>query len=253
MSDPGGLNNVDEDATADADSRPATSSTTSSVNFVHDSSADLFAAPNGSALIHACNCVGRWGSGIATVFRANYPAAFDIYTSHCRHYNNNIRHHVIPNLGPEDSQEQPMQLVRLPLGTALVISPQASDIALHGRRHWIICLFVSRWYGARADSEADICRNVNAALRDLAQQLTELRILAVTDTDWPHYLFSNRFCSGLFRVPWEVTSELINEVGLNITVCTNSEHRRAPQHRYANNSRRPSTRRIPFGPLAREW
>lgn len=66
-------------------------------NCVHESPADLFAAPNGSALIRmeyfsampnlsfhftdsiasdACNCMGRWGSGIATVFRDNVSGLF---------------------------------------------------------------------------------------------------------------------------------------------------------------------------------
>ncbi|CAG7978996.1 unnamed protein product [Penicillium salamii] len=232
-------------------------------NCVHESPADLFAAPNGSALIRmeyfsampnlsfhftdsiasdACNCMGRWGSGIATVFRDNYPAAFDIYARNCRYYNNNIREHMIEDIRLGNlSQEHPMRLVRQPLGTALVIPPQNTDIEIHGRRHWVVCLFVSRWYGSRRDSQADIRNYAYAALRDLAQQITELRIIADEDSEWPRFLFSNQFCSGLFRVPWEETRQLINEVGLHITVCTNSEQRRATQrHSRDRTIRRPS-------------
>ncbi|KAF3891950.1 hypothetical protein GY631_4499 [Trichophyton interdigitale] len=30
---------------------------------------DLFLAPEGAALIHACNCQGSWGKGIALEFK----------------------------------------------------------------------------------------------------------------------------------------------------------------------------------------
>ncbi|KAK4904538.1 ADP-ribose 1''-phosphate phosphatase, partial [Elasticomyces elasticus] len=36
---------------------------------VHESPGSLFDSPDGSALIHACNCMGVWGSGIANDFR----------------------------------------------------------------------------------------------------------------------------------------------------------------------------------------
>ncbi|KLJ09960.1 hypothetical protein EMPG_14626, partial [Blastomyces silverae] len=47
---------------------------------------DLFDAPEGTALIHACNCQGSWGKGIAQVFREKYPAAYQIFRAHCQQY-----------------------------------------------------------------------------------------------------------------------------------------------------------------------
>ncbi|KAJ7598744.1 hypothetical protein C8J56DRAFT_914868 [Mycena floridula] len=45
---------------------------------------DLFEAPVGSILIHACNTAGSWGGGIAVAFLERYPAAFQVYRSHCQ-------------------------------------------------------------------------------------------------------------------------------------------------------------------------
>lgn len=36
--------------------------------------------------------------------------------------------------------------------------------------------------------------------------------------DYPRFLFSNRFCSGLFHIPWSHTRQLIDAARLPITV-----------------------------------
>ncbi|KAF3247403.1 ADP-ribose 1''-phosphate phosphatase [Orbilia oligospora] len=74
---------------------------------------DIFAAPTNSVLIHACNCQGSWGAGIALAFKQLYPAAYRIYHNHCTNVSN------------------PSSL----LGTTLLIPPQPTD----RKTHWIAC------------------------------------------------------------------------------------------------------------------
>lgn len=45
---------------------------------------DLFDAPKGSYLAHACNCTGRWGSGIALQFRQKFPKSYKQYHEFCK-------------------------------------------------------------------------------------------------------------------------------------------------------------------------
>ncbi|KAJ7282857.1 hypothetical protein C8J57DRAFT_1219026 [Mycena rebaudengoi] len=51
------------------------------LNKITHITADIFAAPTGSILVHACNTRGSWGSGIALAFKQKYPDAFETYKS----------------------------------------------------------------------------------------------------------------------------------------------------------------------------
>ncbi|KAJ5188086.1 Appr-1-p processing [Penicillium cf. griseofulvum] len=191
------------------------------INFVQETPGDLFDAPNGAALIHACNCQGVWGAGIARAFYERYPAAYKIYRNHCLlcrdHPVTDVITDVITHLRDEDPQ--PTLVVNRPLGTALMIPPQQSDFILHRRRHWIICLFTSEHYGSRVDSEDMIVNSTFAALQHLSEQLRSPRQQASeSGNDRPQRLYSNRFCTGLFDVPWDRIRELIDTVGLRINV-----------------------------------
>jgi hypothetical protein len=55
-------------------------------------------------------------------------------------------------------------------------------------------------------------QDLNEQLRGLSQQSSETR------NEQPQGLYSNRFCTGLFNVPWERISKLITTVGLPINV-----------------------------------
>ncbi|KAF8196827.1 hypothetical protein K438DRAFT_745333 [Mycena galopus ATCC 62051] len=99
--------------------------------------ADLFAAPAGSILIHACNTKGSWGAGIATAFKEMYPAAFTQFNAHC--------------------QEHGAALV----GTCLLIRGETHDIA---------CLFTSKDYGRRVDPPASILAATRTSVADLLRQ-----------------------------------------------------------------------------------
>jgi len=53
---------------------------------VHHHKMSLFDAPKGSCLIHACNAMGVWRSGIAVEFSRRFPNAYTIYRAYCSHF-----------------------------------------------------------------------------------------------------------------------------------------------------------------------
>ncbi|KAJ5682946.1 hypothetical protein N7462_006111 [Penicillium macrosclerotiorum] len=176
---------------------------------------DLFDAPEGSCLIHACNTQGAWGAGIAKAFKQKYPAAFRYYRDHCLDYLDGKDTHNIVNL--QDSNKSSIS-VRLPLGTALVIPPQSADYSNGQKKHWIICLFTSRSFGRRVDSPDLITNSTHAALKNLKMQLQNPEHQHGLQGAAPGKLYSCRFNSGLFAVPWEKTRGIVEEVGLSMTV-----------------------------------
>lgn len=46
--------------------------------WIKETEGDIFSSPDGSVLIHACNCQGAWGAGVAAAFRTKYPAAYKV-------------------------------------------------------------------------------------------------------------------------------------------------------------------------------
>jgi ADP-ribose 1''-phosphate phosphatase len=73
----------------------------------------------GTFLVHACNCYGNWGMGIAKELQRRYPLAYEQHKRHC------------------DSSEI--------LGTSQVIIPEN-----------IVCLFTSIGFGSNKGSPRDI-------------------------------------------------------------------------------------------------
>ncbi|KAI9803189.1 MAG: hypothetical protein M1825_001980 [Sarcosagium campestre] len=111
---------------------------------------DLFDAPPGSVLIHACNAVGSWGGDIAAKFKQRYPAAFKVYKEHC-----------------DTSRYGASDLV----GTCLLIPPLHKDYRLDpAKRHWIACLFTSENYGCRVDPKRSILQATKISFCDLLEQ-----------------------------------------------------------------------------------
>ncbi|RAH73192.1 uncharacterized protein BO66DRAFT_435630 [Aspergillus aculeatinus CBS 121060] len=161
---------------------------------------NLFDAPDGAALIHACNCQGHWGKGIARKFRDR--------VTHCQDYNTlNTEVVVTGETGP--------RRLRLPEGTALIIPPQHGDYEPSGgHQHWIICLFTSFNHG-RALSPVDILLgNTELAVADLKKQLDELRDEGID----LGRLWSCQFNSGLFEVDWAHSRDILLRSGLEVTV-----------------------------------
>lgn len=95
----------------------------------------LFDAPKGSLIVHACNCRGVWGAGIALEFHKRYPEAFKVYSAYC-----NIRK-------PNESR-----------GT--FISIKEVD-------HMIGCLMTSKSYGPHKDSPEQILKATDLAIKEL--------------------------------------------------------------------------------------
>ncbi|KAL4752461.1 hypothetical protein BDW72DRAFT_202315 [Aspergillus terricola var. indicus] len=182
---------------------------------------DLFDAPDGTALIHACNCLGSWGAGIAGVFRKKYSAAYEVYESHCRKYLQKPQYHNInlPDTVAGGSQI-PARNIRLPEGSTLIIPPQKRDYEkLGGKKHWIICLFTSRGYGRNVSGVDIILQNTELAIADLKDQLDELKQKwsGPDDVDI-NELRACRFNSGLFGVDWALTRRILEDSGLGIIV-----------------------------------
>ncbi|KAG9964802.1 hypothetical protein KCU61_g2262, partial [Aureobasidium melanogenum] len=173
---------------AETDSEEEDSSDEEAPNVVvTERKGDLFAAPNNTLLLHACNCVGSWGAGIALAFKKHYPNHFAIYEAHCK-------------------SKTPNSL----LSTCLLIPPQPT-----GPRHWIGCLFTSRKYGRGKDSKDDIMDSTDSALQDMLEQLGDLE-------NKPSQIWMCKINSGSFKVPWSQTKALIEALtfkdGLHIQV-----------------------------------
>jgi len=139
---------------------------------------DLFSAPTGSLLAHACNCHGVWGSGIAVTFKATFPKSFEEYKQYCRDKGKDA------------------------LGTSLITSER------------VACLFTSFNYGVKRDPPHNILMHTAKAVTDLLSKI------GPTDQ-----VFSNKFNSGFFGVPWEHTEEelaasLLFSAAVKWTVCT---------------------------------
>jgi ADP-ribose 1''-phosphate phosphatase len=141
---------------------------------------DLFKAPDHSVLIHACNCMGRWGSGIAREFQKRYPKAYALHKAHCRRHS-------------------PSELV----GTALLIPPSE----LSGPIHRVGCIFTSEGYGANKDSVSDILEATKTSMAKLLD--------AVYKDGEILEMYMCRINSGAFGVPWERTKRVLEGLERN--------------------------------------
>jgi ADP-ribose 1''-phosphate phosphatase len=95
---------------------------------------NLFDAPKGSILLHACNCRGMWGSGIAKEFAKRFPEAYVQYKERCETYGHGL------------------------LGTCFLIP--AGD-------YTVGCFFTSVDYGKLVDSPEEILDATKTAVADL--------------------------------------------------------------------------------------
>lgn len=158
---------------------------------------DIFASRHNALLIHACNCEGSWGGGIAKAFKDHYPAAYSIYNNHCR----------------KSKQSD------LP-GTALLIPPQPSS--KHQREpnanHFIGCIFTSQSKGKKKSSPNQILADTGPSMLDLLNQIAEWN--AVKGHRKVGDLIMCKINSGLFNVPWTDSKAVLEEleVGENLII-----------------------------------
>lgn len=132
----------------------------------------LFNAPEGSVLVHACNCKGVWASGIAKEFKERFPAAERIYKDACHDFGI--------------------------IGTAQLIS--SYDIKQNSATYWIGNLLTSSGFGNTLDTQDEVLVNTVLALWNLCSNLQSKNIDSV---------YSNKFNSGLFKVPWMKTEAFL--------------------------------------------
>lgn len=140
----------------------------------------LFDAPEGAIIVHACNSMGVWGSGIAAEFKKRYPRAYIQYKTYCQ---------TLLNLGEDIS------------GSSNIIENIYST-----DNHKIGCLFTSSGYGNKKDNVPTIIANTAKSIVDIIQQAIDFNTFLTHDDKVT--IYSNKFNSGIFGVPWE-DSELI--------------------------------------------
>nr|OQO26400.1 hypothetical protein B0A51_05586 [Rachicladosporium sp. CCFEE 5018] len=144
---------------------------------------DLFDSPPNSILLHACNCRGSWGAGVAAIFKKKYPAAYKVHLAHCK------------ATKAEDL-----------LGTAQLISPQDSDVKA-GESHWIACVFTSVDVGKKKGSRESILDATGEAMQGLLKQIGE-----VEDGVTIGSIRMPKINQGLFDVPWERTRAVLEGI-----------------------------------------
>lgn len=166
-------------------SQPSSQSTHGQLT-VQEHIGDLFTAPDGAVLVHACNTMASWSAGIALQFRKRYPAAFAVYKNHC--------------LARDPKRDNPLT------GTALLIPP--CEKSPRAPKHWIGCLFTSARYGKAKDPPRKILVHTAGAVTDLLDQVSKAN-------QGTHSISEVRMCeinSGLFAVPWEDTMNVLGSL-----------------------------------------
>lgn len=136
---------------------------------------NLFSAPPGSILAHACNCHGIWGGGIAATFRSKFPQAYEKYRNHCL---------AVP---PADRSKL--------VGTSLLLKDSG---------YYIACLFTSE---SGAESSDAIARATKACMDDLLPQLKRAGLDPSTEP-----ICMPKINSGIFGVPWDKTATALEQV-----------------------------------------
>lgn len=146
------------------------------IKYIED---DLFNAPQDQLLVHACNCRGVWGSGVAKEFNARFNIEYNLYNRLCDDiYGKYLIEDPIPG------KKRGVYSSHL-LGTAAILNR-------------VGCLFTSFDYGINVDSPEEIVKNTEKALTDLISKTT-MKIAMP------------KINSGLFKVPWEQTEEILKQ------------------------------------------
>ena len=157
-----------------------------------DLTGDILSAPNNAVILHATNCLGEWGSGIALALKKALPHAFKRYREYC------------------DSATTPESLA----GRCLLIPPQVEDDESNDKKMlWVGCLFTSVGYGRKTkstpgrSSQADILAFTNKALEGFREQLK-----GRAKDARPAEVWMCQFNSGSFKVPWKKSEAIARQV-----------------------------------------
>ena len=130
---------------------------------------DLFDFKETHILAHACNCRGCWGSGVAALFAKHFPEEYEDHKGLCMNVGDNLA------------------------GTAMLTEH-------------VLCLFTSRNYGKKKDTEKKILEHTERALEEICY-LADYR--TSQEHQGPLKVAAPQINAGLFAVPWEKTEELL--------------------------------------------
>ena len=140
---------------------------------------DMFDAPSATILVHACNCRGSWGGGIAVEFRQRYPEAYSTYQRVCRRDSNSL------------------------FGGALLIVPKEGST----QQHYVGCIFTSKGYGRAKDKPGEMLKATDSAMRALLVEIQEkCEKIDIAEIRMP------KINSGLFAVPWARTERVLRNL-----------------------------------------
>ncbi|KAI7155134.1 hypothetical protein KC349_g7173 [Hortaea werneckii] len=216
---------------------------------VVESKGDIFSAPPDTLLIHACNCEGSWGAGIAKAFKTHYPSAYQTYHAHCTsHTPEELIGTALliptPRGGDDDdddsTQTRSESNRKSKTTTAGNKQPSPSE-QQHKHQHFIGCLFTSRSKGAKKrDTPSQILDATGSAMRDLLERVAKQDFnnkstvggdssstptnhdedddegkKKVQKVQGAQVVEEIRMCkinSGLFNVPWEKTKAVIEGI-----------------------------------------
>ncbi|GAV29031.1 hypothetical protein PMKS-002510 [Pichia membranifaciens] len=166
-------------------------------------------------IAHACNCLGIWGGGIASVFKTRYFSSYELYHTYCHSF------------------RSPTEL----LGTSLLLPVSSSDAGfVNGLKDQLIvvCLFTSV---IGQESELEIAKNTESAMLDLKHKLqnpslienvTSRQIIEnynkqILDADGKldvlqYTINMPKINAGIFGVPWALTEKALEKSNLNCQV-----------------------------------
>ncbi|RMY70500.1 hypothetical protein D0862_14743 [Hortaea werneckii] len=212
-----------------------------------ESKGDIFSAPPNTLLIHACNCEGSWGAGIAKAFKTQYPSAYQTYHAHCTSHTPEEligTALLIPTFRGGDDEDDGSTRTRTKSSRktkATTVGNEQPNSSERQHKHFIGCLFTSRSKGAKKrDSPSQILDATGSAMRDLVEQVArhiqnnqstvgEDSLSAPSNNDDEDgeetkkeqkaqnspAVEDIRMCeinSGLFNVPWEKTKAVIEGI-----------------------------------------
>lgn len=149
-------------------------------------------------LAHGCNCLGNWGAGIALELKELFPDAFETDRQSCQETENRASLPGTCLLIPYEST--------LPIASADTSAPKVS----------LACLRTSLGFGRPnqrtnkpgLDSKSLVIGQTRSALSNFRAQLEQMGEQRQEEM----VIWSPKFNSGAFKVPWEETEGLIEEV-----------------------------------------
>lgn len=158
---------------------------------------DLFhhKAKGTAILLHACNCKGSWGAGVAAGFRQKFPSTYEVHKQYCQQF--------------ESKSE--VLLGQCQLIKSSNTDPGTKDIG----ECFVGCLFTSDNFGTKKLPPDDILRYTEIALNNLVRQL---KGLDVEHESGRPIISLPKINAGLFGVPWHQTEKILETIDLNFIV-----------------------------------